>query len=524
MPVSKQDALQLLDRELQRGRTKRFGGSRFRLGAVDLTRVDGTLTDAGRAFLKLHPDESLNHYDRSSERVSESAVYATDVLGARRIVGSMVDGSIVPTRRGVAYYNSDEPIFTAELPCWRMKPSGGYERGVVTVTDQWLLELAGGGRFRASIAQAVGRTEPMALVSLIRRVLKEALTQAAVPNAELYGAPSVGLDLYDWPAEVVPEELGDDFRVDVLAPGANDPAADPLNDILDRPLRGAVVADDYMYRKTGLHIDSWRDTGMCALYGLQQACTYRPKHGDEYGYETSKPRFELDELMTIFDEFWEEQREAGPRQELVDEFMPFAAKLAKKDAEAEFYRLHGKHGEADKLSLENSIATDRPKGLRAVATKFFKSLSMDEKAVKVRRLLTATPRECEDWRDHGVSARMLEKVCDRTENQLFVIKGQKVVHQFVPRIWNELTEHERRGRGCIALSINEGHGVFYACPNSRRGITQKKIEWMPRYDQHAKLVPRQDDDSRVPYCEMLAFNIEDVKDAISSGKSVIFCH
>ena len=45
--------------------------------------------------------------------------------------------------------------------------------------------------------------------------------------------------------------------------------------------------------------------------------------------------------MTIFDEIGEAERDAGPRQELVDEFMPFAAKLAKTDAEAELYRLHG---------------------------------------------------------------------------------------------------------------------------------------------------------------------------------------
>ena len=200
---------------------------------------------------------------------------------------------------------------------------------------------------------------------------------------------------------------------------------DPLEDLLDRPLRGAVVADDDMYRKTGLHIDSWKDSGLCVLYGLQQACTYRQFSRDEDGECDRKPRYELDELAVVFDEVWEEEREMGPRHDLVDEFMPFAAKLAKKDAEADFYRLHCKHEEAAKLSLENSIATDRPLGLRAASLKYFKNLSVAERAVKIRRLLTATPRQCEDWRDHGVSARMLEQICDRTENQLFVLKGQE---------------------------------------------------------------------------------------------------
>jgi len=190
------------------------------------------------------------------------------------------------------------------------------------VTDQWLLELKDGARFRASIVGAVGRTEPTVLAGLIRGALREAIAQSAVPNPELYGAPSVTLDLYDYPAEVVPEELGGDFELDLLVPGANDPTVDPLDDILERPLRGVVLADDDMYRKTGLHIDSWRDTGMCVHYGLQQARTYRPWNDGE---RALKPRYEIDELRTIFDEVWEEEREAGPRQELVDDFIKFAA-------------------------------------------------------------------------------------------------------------------------------------------------------------------------------------------------------
>ena len=195
-PRSKQEALQLLDRELQRGRTKRFGGSRFRLGEVDLTRTDGVLTDAGKEYLKRHPDESLDHFDRATEHTAGSTVYARDSVGSRRVVGRMVDDALAPTQRGVAYFNSELPIFAAELPAWRLKSNGSYDRGTVTVTDQWLLELKDGGRLRASIVEAVGRTDPTTLADLIRVVIKEAVTQSAVPNSEL-GMSTVGLDLYD---------------------------------------------------------------------------------------------------------------------------------------------------------------------------------------------------------------------------------------------------------------------------------------------------------------------------------------
>ena len=87
--------------------------------------------------------------------------------------------------------------------------------------------------------------EPMALADAIRRTVVEAIGRSAVPSPKLYGAPSVTMDPYDYPAEVVPEELGN-FEVELLVPGANDPATDPFEDVLERPLRGTVLADDEM--------------------------------------------------------------------------------------------------------------------------------------------------------------------------------------------------------------------------------------------------------------------------------------
>ena len=81
------------------------------------------------------------------------------------------------------------------------------------------------------------------------------------------------------------------------------------------------------------------------LYGLRQACTYRPFTCDEDGEceRDRMPRYEPDELAVVFDEVWEEERQAGPRQDLVDEFMKFAAKLAKKEADAAVCRALGDH-------------------------------------------------------------------------------------------------------------------------------------------------------------------------------------
>ena len=98
-----QVALRMVEHELQRGKKTRLYGSRYRLGPLDLTHLDGRLTGFGRAFMELRPNESLDHYDRSSERLTASQVFATDVNGDERMVGRMVDGVVVPTHRGLAY-------------------------------------------------------------------------------------------------------------------------------------------------------------------------------------------------------------------------------------------------------------------------------------------------------------------------------------------------------------------------------------------------------------------------------------
>ena len=64
----------LVEVQFGKGREKRYHGSVWRLGPLALTRTDGQLTDAGRAFQELRPTESLSHIDRDTESVAGSQV------------------------------------------------------------------------------------------------------------------------------------------------------------------------------------------------------------------------------------------------------------------------------------------------------------------------------------------------------------------------------------------------------------------------------------------------------------------
>ena len=101
-------------------------------------------------------------------------------------------------------------------------------------------------------------------------------------------------------------------------------------------MRGEILVEDDVYRKTGLHMVAWRETGRCVLYQMQGVVTTR-------GYACSKqqgyrPRFTLGQLEVLFDEVWEDELEVGPRVELADAFRPHAAKVLELDAKGDFER------------------------------------------------------------------------------------------------------------------------------------------------------------------------------------------
>ena len=111
--------VQNIERLLAGGKKIRFYSGRFRLGSLNLTRTDGRITAEGRAYLQAEAGASLSHYDKSTERVTDSQIYAKDYNGVERIVARMVDGEMRPTLRGPSYFGAGMPTFTAHIPAWR---------------------------------------------------------------------------------------------------------------------------------------------------------------------------------------------------------------------------------------------------------------------------------------------------------------------------------------------------------------------------------------------------------------------
>jgi hypothetical protein len=163
--MASQDALRKVEHELQREKKLRFHGSRFRIGPLDLTHLDGRLTDFGKAFMELRSNESLDHYDRSSERLTSSQVLVTDVNRVERMVARMIDGVMLPTHRGLAYYKVAAPTFEVTAPAWRPRFDGEdiiaqYARTMVPITDNWLRGEPDGERLVASFRQLTGQSDP----------------------------------------------------------------------------------------------------------------------------------------------------------------------------------------------------------------------------------------------------------------------------------------------------------------------------------------------------------------------------
>ena len=112
------------------------------------------------------------------------------------------------------------------------------------------------------------------------------------------------IDVYDDMRYIDWEDLHPDkVRLSVFAPGYNNRGRSYIDEIKRRPLRGAVLVEDDLYRKTGLHPEAWRDTGKCVLYQMQKVMTTRDKGLDS---SSLRERFTLDQLEVLFDEAWEE--------------------------------------------------------------------------------------------------------------------------------------------------------------------------------------------------------------------------
>ena len=188
--------------------------------------------------------------------------------------------------------------------------------------------------------------------------------------------------------------------------------------------------------------------GKCVLYQMQGCLTTRSYIGSSRsdGRQDSRPRFTLDQLETLYDEVWEAEHEVGPRVELVEAFSPHAAKVAELEAKGD---------------LANSLKQNRCAALTDLVRRFWgwEIGNWDEKAQKVRRVLTERPRQCEDWRHSGASAEIMEQICIRTQNPIYLLMG-RVIHRFVPPGYEQLSADQRRDRQALALGVNEGHSFF----------------------------------------------------------------
>ena len=156
-------ARELVEREFARGRDKRFAGSVWRLGEFALTRTDGQLTEYGHVFRALRPEESLSHFDRSSERATAMQARAVDAIGRERVVGRMVDGTMMATPLGQAYYGRGSAIFEVRVPGWRRDQNGQMVRAKhgIPLNDQWLRLTPGGSEVLLALQRA-GQQPPAA--------------------------------------------------------------------------------------------------------------------------------------------------------------------------------------------------------------------------------------------------------------------------------------------------------------------------------------------------------------------------
>jgi len=232
----------------------------------------------------------------------------------------MVDGKMAVAKFGQGHYAPELRVFRAFVPAWRRGLDGNVVRSPVAIDDAWLRLTPNGPAILDDLRGSMYSADPQATN---RRII-EALIRAT--RAQAKGRLAL-VDTYDHDVFIGPDDLDErSVRTNVFAPGYNDPARSHVGELLDRPLRGEVLLDDDLYRKTGLHAEAWRDTGRCALYQTHGVLTSRSRGHDP------RPRFTLDQLEVVFDERWEEEVDVGRRAELVEVFGSYREKVLELDA------------------------------------------------------------------------------------------------------------------------------------------------------------------------------------------------
>ena len=115
---------------------------------------------------------------------------------------------------------------------------------------------------------------------------------------------------------------------------------------------------------------------------------------------------------------------------------------------------------------------------------------------------------------------LIEAVCKKTMNPLWLLKGQKVIYHFEPPGWDDFSKDQRPDHQPIVMAINAGHAFFWRCPDARKTIQHMKLDFEPSFSQHAKLVHRTDDDAGIPFRGMMAFSADALGMALEAEESV----
>ena len=106
--------------------------------------------------------------------------------------------------------------------------------------------------------------------------LKPSLTVKVVFDQDLAARWAISDLLGEGPAGIVAfRRKGEGLEALLWAPGYNNPSQLFAQETTERPNRGEILVEGDLYRKTGLHMEAWRETGRCVLYQTQGVVTTR---------------------------------------------------------------------------------------------------------------------------------------------------------------------------------------------------------------------------------------------------------
>jgi hypothetical protein len=212
--------------------------------------------------------------------------------GQLRVVANMVDGKLTATKLGQSFFGAGSGSFRAYVPAWKVE-GDSIVRHTVVLDEAWLQDLGDWAKRLAALRDAIYTKSPEEAKQLVVTLLREATQQRAKDTIKVLVDDPYALD--DVPSRFVsikvarvedysetiwvdPNDITERVRMTIYAPGYNNKARGYIKEVKRRPLRGAVILDDELVRKTGLVPEAWLDTSGCVLYQMQKVVTCRKRH------------------------------------------------------------------------------------------------------------------------------------------------------------------------------------------------------------------------------------------------------